>query len=216
MIAPASDRLHAHGWAKVDGALRPDECDELRHVCEARRWPDIPDALVSWIVDPRWALLALPFLGPDVRFVREQLVTKAPRAEVGVPWHQDSGYARVTGELLTLFVALDDVTPDNGCLWLADAPPERTLAPHEPAGNWRRLTEADDDAGHPVPQACGDVLAFSSLTPHRSGGNRTDGIRPVWMLQLGPADVRDRATGGDPAGCPRLAEGGVWLDRPRF
>lgn len=205
----------ATGWTTVD-LFTPDECDAIAGVCADRHWPDIPPELRAWIMDPRWADLAIPFLGPDVRFLREQVVTKPPNAVTEVPWHQDTGYARVTGEFLTFFVALDDISLDNGCLWMVSGSHRRGPLDHVRSGNFLEIAESVGQAGEPVVLAQGRAAVFSSLMLHRSGGNRTGGTRPAWMVQFGRRDVVDPSTGATPEGCPLVAEGGVWLDRPRF
>jgi phytanoyl-CoA hydroxylase len=36
----------------------------------------------------------------------------------------------------------------------------------------------------PIPAKAGDVVVFSSLTPHRTGPNLTDGERQAYILQF--------------------------------
>ena len=203
------------GWAVVDALLSPVECDTVAAACAARRWPDIPDALVRWIMDDRWAPLVLPTLGPDVRFLREQLVTKPPRADVRVPWHQDSGYARVPTEFVTCFVALEDITLANGCLWVLPDSGRDGLVDHVPSAYWREVATPVEEPGVPVELARGSALVLSSFTFHRSGGNTTDGLRPAWMVQFCRADALDTA-GAPIAGppCPLVATAGRWRTRP--
>lgn len=203
------------GWAVIPELFGTDEAAAIDAVCADRRWPDIPDGLVTWIMDPRWAPVVTGVVGPDVRFLREQVVTKAPGSDVAVPWHQDSGYARVAGGFLTVFVALGPITEANGCLWMLGGSHRHGALDHVPAGNLRRLVDDIAAPGVPVILGPGDAVAFSSHTAHRSGGNHTTGTRPAWMVQFGPAGVLDHD--GRPAiGCPLVAESGRWLDRPRF
>jgi phytanoyl-CoA dioxygenase PhyH len=204
-------RLRDVGWAVVGSFLTQSECDALGSALMNRGWPRVSPELAKWIRDPRWGALTVPYLGPDIRFIREQVVTKAPRSQEEVPWHQDSGYARVAGEFLTCFLALDDINVDNGCLWIVSASHRDGLVPHMPDGYLRILAVPPDHAGQPIPLARGSVAVFSSLTIHRSGANRTGGTRPVWMLQFAAADVRDVATGAPAQGCPVVAQAGEWL-----
>lgn len=209
------ERIDRDGWTVVDGLFTPQECSTIRAVCDGRRWPTIPDDLVTWIADPRWAAVVVPVLGPDVRFVREQVVTKAPFAEAEVPWHQDDGYSRVAGVQLTCFVALDAITPDNGCLEMATGSHRRGPLDHVPAGYLKTVADGVEDPVVAVPLRTGSAAVFSSLTLHRSGANRTSGTRPAWMLQFCTATAVDRATGGPVEGCPLVAADGQWLDHPR-
>ena len=60
---------------------------------------------------------------------------------------------------------------------------EGTLAPlgHTELG-WRCLPEEVEGAV-PVEAAAGSVVVFSSLTPHRTGPNRTDQVRSAYIVQ---------------------------------
>jgi ectoine hydroxylase-related dioxygenase (phytanoyl-CoA dioxygenase family) len=41
-----------------------------------------------------------------------------------------------------------------------------------------------------VPARKGDIVVFSSLTPHRTGPNLTDGVRKSYILQYAPDGAR--------------------------
>ena len=47
----------------------------------------------------------------------------------------------------------------------------------------KTLLEADKDSIS-LPVKAGSVAIFSSLTPHRTGPNLTDGIRKTYILQI--------------------------------
>ena len=56
-------------------------------------------------------------IGPDVRLYWDQSVYKRPRGTEPVLWHQDNGYTYVEPQAyLTVWVALTDATPENGCI----------------------------------------------------------------------------------------------------
>jgi ectoine hydroxylase-related dioxygenase (phytanoyl-CoA dioxygenase family) len=42
----------------------------------------------------------------------------------------------------------------------------------------------------PVELAAGSIAVFSSLTPHRTGANLTDGVRKAYILQYAPDGAR--------------------------
>ncbi len=192
-----------------------DETRALTSACHGRQGPRGSGELQRWIADPRWAPLAIGHLGPDVRLVRQQLVTKAPTSAGVVPWHQDRAYGRVAGEFLTFFVALDDITVDNGCLWMLSGSHRHGLAEHSPRGYLLEIVEPLGVEGEPVALAPGQAVAFTSLTHHRSGPNASVGTRPAWMVQFCAADACDTATGAPLDGCPMMASDGAWLERMR-
>ena len=63
---------------------------------------------------------------------------------------------------------------------------------------------ADPDGPVAAPVRVGGVLVFSSLTPHLTGPNVTDGVRKAYILQYCPADARVQQ--GDPEAGPPTAE----------
>jgi ectoine hydroxylase-related dioxygenase (phytanoyl-CoA dioxygenase family) len=38
-----------------------------------------------------------------------------------------------------------------------------------------------------VPASAGSIVVFSSLTPHSTGPNRTDGVRKAYIVQFAPS-----------------------------
>jgi ectoine hydroxylase-related dioxygenase (phytanoyl-CoA dioxygenase family) len=52
----------------------------------------------------------------------------------------------------------------------------------------------------PVEAPAGSVVVFSSLTPHRTGPNVTDGVRKAYILQYAPDGAE--ALRGDPTQPP--------------
>lgn len=209
------DELTDRGWSCLDGFFDPSEVASIVTATERRQWPSISDDLVRWIMEPRWAAVATATVGPDVRFLREQVVTKAPESAATVPWHQDDAYARVDGMFVTCFVALDDITTDNGCLRLLSGGHHQGALPHRPSGYLIEIPGLATDDGDAAPQRSGDLLVFNSLVPHASGGNSTTGTRRAWMVQFCREDALDRTTGERITGCPQVAADGRWLDHPR-
>ncbi len=58
-----------------------------------------------------------PLLGEDILLWYSVLFVKAPQTTEYVPWHQDATYwALNKNEGLTLWLALSDVNPENGCV----------------------------------------------------------------------------------------------------
>ena len=50
------------------------------------------------------------------------------------PWHQDDGYTPVApSPYLTLWLALNDATEDNGCIWVLPGSHKCGLVEHKPS-----------------------------------------------------------------------------------
>lgn len=123
---------------------------------------------------------------PNVIFRHDQFVTKLPDRDSNrseFPWHQDEGYEPVyppTG--ITVWMALDDMTLDNGCIWVHPGSHKKGNLPHGKSGPDGYLTLAVEGDGEPALMRAGDAIAFTGLTLHRSKFNRTDNIRRAFFL----------------------------------
>jgi len=56
-------------------------------------------------------------IGPNIEFLSDKVVIKDPDREFASPWHQDWPYWQGSHKI-SVWVALDDVTPENGALKL--------------------------------------------------------------------------------------------------
>ena len=140
------------------------------------------EVLKSFATEEVFGRLAADFVGPEVRIYWDQAVYKLPEPP-RVPVAPGHG----------LHVHAAPALPH-----VLDAPRRRhrrqrlPLGPSGPAPagdpkhwwtdvGWRCV---DDDAGAvPVEARVGDVICFSSLTPHRTGPNVTDEVRKAYILQ---------------------------------
>jgi len=137
----------------------------------------------KFAMHPVFAGLCLDLLGDTSRLYWDQAVYKKARCPEEFPWHQDNGYNFVMPQdYLTCWVPLVDATLDNGCPWvLPGVHKTGTLEHWQTDLGWQcahGMTEAV-----PVEAKVGDVVVFSSLTPHRTGPNTTDSERKAYILQ---------------------------------
>jgi phytanoyl-CoA hydroxylase len=163
--------------------------------------------------DPRLAGISADLVGPDVRLYWDQAVYKWPHNDEPVPWHQDNGYTYVEPQAyLTCWIPLVDATLDNGCVWVLPGYHRHgTIAHWNTELGWRCLPE-DTEGAVPVEAPAGSVVVFSSLTPHRTGPNHTDGMRSAYIVQYAPDGAE--ALEGDPRTVPAAAAGRRPLDDP--
>jgi len=126
-------------------------------------------------------------MGPDCRLYWDQAVYKKPEPMREFPWHQDNGYTFISPQqYLTCWVPLVDATEDNGCPWVVPGVHRDGTYEHWMTDlGWRCV---DDDEGTAIcaPANAGDIVVFSSLTPHRTGPNVTDGVRKAYIVQFAP------------------------------
>ena len=148
--------------------------------------------------------IAADLCGPTSRLYWDQAVYKKPEKPRRFPWHQDNGYAFVVPQqYLTCWIALTDATKDNGCPVVAPGLHRRGTLLHryvDPLG-WECLDDHRDAVA--VEARAGDIVVFSSLTPHLTGPNVTDAVRKAWIVQYCPdgAAVQEGEPGiGAPTG----------------
>lgn len=128
-----------------------------------------------------------------------QLLIKSPRTMTDTPLHQDQSYYIPLPDPrgVNVWVALQDVSEEMGCLQFEDSPLDAPakMRTHWPAGRGNgALTcgEPDFTSLTPAPIRAGSVTVHSQLTPHYALGNATDTARYAYVVQTRPsASVRD-------------------------
>jgi Protein involved in biosynthesis of mitomycin antibiotics/polyketide fumonisin len=135
-------------------------------------------------------------LGPDIDLYWNQSVFKQPEGTKEFPWHQDDGYTPVEpSPYLTLWLAVNDATPENGCISVLPGSHKRGLVPHEktPIGLTCYSNEQLDQ-GVRVPLRAGSIACFWSLMMHKSGPNRSPGIRKGYVIQYSKSNLKNMRT----------------------
>jgi ectoine hydroxylase-related dioxygenase (phytanoyl-CoA dioxygenase family) len=157
-------------------------------------------------------------LGDDAYLFWEQYVIKAGDPDTAFAWHQDSGYVHEDHEpYLTCWIALDDVTEENGSVYLL--PYSRSGIRsyikhiHDPELN-DMVCYFGSDPGIPMTAAAGSIVVFSSVVIHRSGPNRTDRNRRVYLAQYSKDIIPSKdGTGAHGSFDPFLKAGQIVADR---
>jgi len=205
-----------NGWIGPYRAFSEDEIKELgrrvleRRGCDSgvyefptdRDWhldmPEMLDAISRPAIIERCAQL----LGPDLVCWRSQLFYK-PAGGAAVNWHQASSYMVEDAiepalippnrdELfqLTIWVAVDDATPENGCMRFIPGTFDR-ICTIEFGGKdafynaeYRLEYDIRDEDVVEVPVKAGECLIFSERTIHGSGPNVTDRTRHAFNFRL--------------------------------
>ena len=212
-------RYAAAGYLNVAHLIDADMCAQLRDEAfrfAARRSGLAVDTqlihrsalLREFVTRGPQVALAVELLGPNVCFTHQQFIIKHPdaRGRTDIPWHQDSGYGQLEPPLdLTVWIALDDCTLDNGCLWVLPGSEHRGLQPHQEIGGLRGVVV--DEPGIALPMAAGDAVLFGGLLLHRSLPNHTHVPRVALYLRY--CDPRVVMVGVDSR--PVLEDGYSWM-----
>ena len=147
---------------------------------------------------PRLRRIAADVLGGVPQLFKDRLILKQPGA-LGYGAHQDAAYWQGFGVALDAFVTaaicLDAASPDNGPIECTSGDHRRLLT--DPGV----VADPEEDrlsAFTPLLAAPGDVLLIHSLTPHRSGPNRSADTRRIlfFVYALGPPGLYERYQSG--------------------
>lgn len=214
LAAAQLEGYHRDGFVVVPGVFRADEvsgyveeCDRLEHsgivhpdnlrthVLNSERPPDRLDPVIdlSPLLDslPSCARLMAPIaqlLGDEPSLFKDKVIFKPPGMQ-GYKTHQDYAYWQwlpaPPNSLLTVLVALDAARAENGAVEFFPGQHGTLLtAPGAPAD----VDESTLDGSAVVVETSpGDVVIFHSLTPHRSGGNRSPSMRRQLYLSYNGA-----------------------------
>lgn len=132
-------------------------------------------------------------IGPHVEFLSAKAVFKDSATNFSSPWHQDWFYWEGATKM-SVWIALDDATPDNGCLKFVPGSHRKVFPKkvvNEAFGN--RIDEKDLE-GWPVVTAAvnrGDCVFFSDKAVHSSHPNKTGADRWSVISTYRDASVRD-------------------------
>jgi len=132
-------------------------------------------------------------IGDEVYLFWDQYVVKGTDKDSAFSWHQDSGFVHMDCPMyLTCWVTLDDVTLENGTVYLLPYSQVgiRTVVKHirDPKTN-DMVGYFGRDPGVPVILPAGSIAVFSSYVFHRSGPNLTDKLRRVYLPQYSPTVI---------------------------
>ena len=147
--------------------------------------------------------LAGALLGRSEIFMfNEQFVIKAANQDAAgaFGWHQDGVYVDADHDpYLTMWVALDEATEANGCLFILprDLDENSTLSDYEWSDETKeRIGYFGSEPGVMVPAKPGTMVVFSSTTLHRSAPNVTGATRRAYLCQYSPSPIINPLTGG--------------------
>ncbi|MBW2393644.1 MAG: phytanoyl-CoA dioxygenase family protein [Deltaproteobacteria bacterium] len=197
-IDPFEEETEAFLQTRKDGKLfiaRANEITFTAHLVAKS------DTLKNFVSSELFRDIVADVIGPDVRLYWDQAVYKKPGATDPFPWHQDNGYTFIEPQqYLTCWVALTDATRENGCPEVAPRLHREGTFEHELTDLGFRCLP-DEHEGQAAPARAGSIVVFSSLTPHRTGPNRSDQIRKAYIVQFAPdgacivaRDDRDEAS----------------------
>lgn len=118
-------------------------------------------------------------IGPNVKCMQSMLFVKGP-GKAGQSWHQDEFYIPTRDKSLTgVWIAIDDASIENGCLWIIPGRPGHIMRRVENSSNEYADVDTVDVTNYekskiPVEVKSGSVVFFNGYTLHSSQRNKTD------------------------------------------
>lgn len=204
-----SDDWETKGWVLVDGFVGGDELEQLRREAD-RLWQDqslfgsrgaVPNSatrsdrldpvidlsapFAALARDPRMLGVVSGVLGGKAQLMKDKFIAKPPGAG-GYAAHQDGAYWPGMGldvsRFLTAILFLDDATAERGAIECAPGYHRQYLTDPD------AIADPDEAQLGPfttIEAAAGDLLLLHALTPHRSGPNRSTGMRRALLYTFG-------------------------------
>lgn len=175
------------------------DAEGFDHPSGVRVWADrtLPKPVLSAMSDPQIARILEELIGPSIEYLSAKAVFKDGKTRFGSPWHQDWFYWEGAPKI-SVWIALDDATVDNGCLTVVPGTHKRTYAKQVVGGeSFVNRIRDEDLAGAEVVSASarrGDAIFFHDLLVHGSHANRVGGDRWSLISTYRSGTVRDNAT----------------------
>ena len=134
-------------------------------------------------------------IGPNVKCMQSMLFVKPPGFP-GQAWHQDEKYIPTEDKSLTgAWIAIDDATTENGCLWVVPGShkePLREFGPQpdgdEYDGTGLMSVGVDESKMVPCEMRAGSVVFFNGYLLHQSLKNRSHIYRRALVSHYMNAD----------------------------
>jgi ectoine hydroxylase-related dioxygenase (phytanoyl-CoA dioxygenase family) len=118
-------------------------------------------------------------ISPHVKCMQSMLFVKGP-GKAGQSWHQDEFYIPTRDRSLTgVWIAIDDATIENGCLWIIPGRPGYMMRRVKNESNEYADVDTVDVSAYssddlvPVEVKSGSVVFFNGYTLHSSLRNKT-------------------------------------------
>jgi phytanoyl-CoA hydroxylase len=161
---------------------------------------------VRLISDPRLLDVAEQFIGPDIALFATHYICKPPRDGEAVLWHQDGQYWPLDPpEVVTLWLAVSESTPANGCMRVIPGTQNLEYQPHHQQtdspnvlGSGMDKSAVDEGQAVDLVLDPGDVSVHHPNVVHGSNANLSDRWRKGLTIRYIPTSTRILTEDGKP------------------
>jgi len=188
LVREAGD--HIDWLLKKNPGLRP---EQLHHdlMREDAFW-------VRLIGDDRLLDIAEQFIGPNIALFASHYISKPPFDGQAVLWHQDGSYWPLEPmQVVTLWLAADDATPENGCLRVIPGSHKLPIQPRRKRedvanvlGSEMDLASVEESKAVDVCMKAGDVEVHHPNLIHGSNANTSPRRRAGLTIRYIPTSTR--------------------------
>ncbi len=182
---------------------------------------------VRLVSDERLLDIAEKFIGPDIALFASHYISKPPFDGQPVLWHQDGSYWPLDPmEVVTLWLAVDDSLPENGCMRVIPGTHTSELHEMKPnqsvanvLGSGMDADLVDESKAVDFTLKAGGVSVHHPNIIHGSEANNSPLRRCGLTIRYIPTSTRITRVN---AGCPFLLRGeaipgvNAYLPRPRY
>ena len=210
--------FHEKGWIVPDWQIPQDLIAEMRQEYDdlLARNPHVESDIIlaphqtnggsmgikgseKWLefaTQPELMEIARQLIGDDIILWGTTLFGKPPHNGKETPWHQDGEYYPIRPlETLTMWIPLDDVTPENGPMkFIPGSHKAHELFSHSWSDGSDKTINLVTDSDHfeeadaePLILRAGQVSFHDVYMIHGSSANRTDKRRAAFIVRLMPA-----------------------------
>lgn len=136
-------------------------------------------------------------MGDTPELFQDMALVKPPRYGSEKPWHQDCAYFNLPEgtTVVGVWIALDEATPENGCLHVIPGSNIEGPMIHFKRRDWQ-ICDTDVPIGRDtmVPLKPGGCLFWHGLTHHGSPANQSEQRRRALQLHYKPASAGEITT----------------------
>jgi ectoine hydroxylase-related dioxygenase (phytanoyl-CoA dioxygenase family) len=168
---------------KIEGMLPVQENEPDNEVLKKYVAIHFPHKISKVIYDslfhPKIVSILTQIVSPNLKAMQSMLFVKAP-GKAGQSWHQDEYYIPTRDQsLVGAWIAIDDATVENGCLWIIPGRPGYMMQRIPNTSSEYADVDTIDVSGFepgniiPVEVASGSVVFFNGYTLHSSRRNKT-------------------------------------------
>jgi ectoine hydroxylase-related dioxygenase (phytanoyl-CoA dioxygenase family) len=152
---------------------------------------------IRLVGDDRLVDVAELFVGPDIALFASHYISKPPFSGQPVLWHQDSAFWPLEPmEVVTLWLAIDHATPENGCLRVIpgsqtmDTEATRAITDVESVLGQQIAVGVDESRAVDIVLRPGDVEVHHPQIVHGSNANTSPRRRCGLTIRYIPTSTR--------------------------